>query len=668
MPKLKEMAKHEKEQKRKQQDQRIISVTGEPETPIHTDNKNNIEFNSKRENSNPSNEIKKEEQVNEEENYSKSLIPDESFSSKNVFQKGKKRKRVDTTDSFNNTDVYQEYSRLLKKPTLHKENFSDTSHDITDIKEENENPEREEQTPEKHDILLNLADLNNDLMANSTALNQSPENNTTVNPMDILLTHSESFKSPRLKQNFELLSPIRYKSPKKPITPILPSSSLNEDCSDMTEIKTPSPSKSSHVKLNGPVASLKEAKVSFLDPESSVKKESPSFPPLKTYTPDMSFDDSQILTNMQSEIDIATSRIEEESEKAMDAYEAETRFILNKKKWQITFIGWLLSIFILFICYLYVDQRIRVGFCGFESNVPWLDIDSNKYPFIALFVNRFKPLIKVQCVPCPAHGHCSFNSSLRCLQDFAIYKPILWSFGGIIPTFNECTLDSAKLRLIQKIINTIIDMLAYKNASLKCGDAADAEVGMKWLQVVEHVDSKLDLQENNPDYDYIWSKVYASVIGLPDITFNNNGIIRSRSLSKLSIKCRLQKLIINIVYELRYYLIGVGFSLLVLGYIFYLIDQRQKKKEAIRELTSDVLKKLQQQSKGFRQKKVLKKYIGKVQLRDYFVPQLKMSTKNRDGIWKQVVEHVEMNNNVKAENIEVDGDIMRVWEWTLDVV
>lgn len=87
----------------------------------------------------------------------------------------------------------------------------------------------------------------------------------------------------------------------------------------------------------------------------------------------------------------------------------------------------------------------------------------------------------------------------------------------------------------------------------------------------------------------------------------------------------------------------------------------------MKKLTKQILLKLQEQSKQFNDGKVKKKYVGKIQLRDYYLPTLDISNKNKKTLWERVTENVERNSNVNGYNLEVNGDIMRVWEWSSDI-
>lgn len=439
----------------------------------------------------------------------------------------------------------------------------------------------------------------------------------------------------------------------KSITPIeVEDSLILKSYSDASEVDTPSPKRvNKEIVLKGPVGDINENRVKF---QAMPKQE------VRVKTPEISTD-SDILTHLQSEIELEKSRIDDEFEKTFEIYDYNERTRAVKSK-VLKFITWF-AIFMIFVKLnlIYLKERTQVGFCGFEIKENWIDL-----PFKSPIIDTINSW-HLECVPCPYMGQCYPNSKLACTSDYKVSSPLLWSIFGLIPTFNECIIDSDKLRIMKKIIDLTLDVLAFRNANVKCGQGSDNEVGLQWNQIVEFVSDKLDLNPNDELFAYYWSKAHASIVGKPQLVFTNAGIVRSHSNSRMSWKCQIQTSLLNIVYRFRYYLVSVSLLAILLICIFLKISKWQKRKEAIRELTQSVFDKLQEQFKHHKSKQTDTAYLSKIQLRDYYIPQLKMSRKNSQFVWEKVASNVEQNSNVRATELEVDGDIRRVWQWTLDL-
>lgn len=355
--------------------------------------------------------------------------------------------------------------------------------------------------------------------------------------------------------------------------------------------------------------------------------------------------DSEFFSRLEKEIDLENTRIEVESEKVLNMINSKEKLKFYKSQFIKIIPVWLAVFTFSFAVALYRTERIRVGFCGAESTL--------KRTFFGL---------SLKCVECPHHALCFPNSKLQCLPDYIVSKPIFWSFWGLIPTYNKCILDATKIKKINKIVKSVMNLLNVRNASINCGRSNDDEAGLSWDQIRELVDSQMLLDLNDPFYKYYWDKVKLILSTKIDIRFTNRGeaseLLRSTSTSKLSINCRLKLMMIAILLKYKAYFISVLLLVSMLMYIFYQVNEIQRRKEVFKFLEKETIKQL----------KLKRKPIAKIQLRDSFLDELnKLSKKNRDLVWKKVVKSVEKNSNVHVEDKEINGDIMRVWTWSSPV-
>lgn len=353
--------------------------------------------------------------------------------------------------------------------------------------------------------------------------------------------------------------------------------------------------------------------------------------------------DTQFLEKLKDEISLENTRIEKESEKVLQIINSRERLKFYKSQYIKIALIWMAILVFSFSVALYRTERIRVGFCG--TSTP----STNSSVFN----------LHLKCVECPDHALCLPNSQLQCSPDYIISKPFFWSFWGLFPTYNKCVLDATKIKKINKIVKTVLNILSSRNASINCGRSGDSDAGLNWSQIKELTDSKLLLDPNDPFYNHYWSKVKLILTTKPEIKFIDQGkpseILRSTSTKNLSFGCRLKLMAITVLLKYKAYLLSLIFIISFLSYIFHQANQIQKRRQLYKHLERESIKKLQSQ----------KKPVPKIQLRDYFQPQLnKLSRKNRDLVWNKVVQSIEKNSNINVEDKEVNGDIMRVWTWS----
>lgn len=76
-----------------------------------------------------------------------------------------------------------------------------------------------------------------------------------------------------------------------------------------------------------------------------------------------------------------------------------------------------------------------------------------------------------------------------------------------------------------------------------------------------------------------------------------------------------------------------------------------------------MISQLQQQQKSSEEdtKGLIPRHLAAAHLRDSNLLDLK--GKRKEKVWKDVEKVVETNSNVRVRQIEVHGEIMKVWEW-----
>lgn len=579
---------------------------------------------------------------------------------KNPFQSTIPSKRpYDSEDDSDDTSVYRGYSKILKRPTNRKDDFSSSS---------------PLSSPKKIDGLFPRgSNINFDSGDKKKQKDESKK-----------LEESKAFKEPKLPKDEPIIeSPssdgsVVYRPKEIPSSPLStkpegiktsnhPKVTIKPISVTPNEIHTHEPIKVDH--LLGPTEPIKiETKISPAAESSPVKTEIASDSEMRIHTPDVgsSEEDETVLKQLQDEFETENSRIQEESKKAMESVKMTARsYLIIRAICRILFY-WSLLIALFGIFSLYRKRRIAVGFCGHEVYEDLISIDRSSHPIMAQYADALEKAFKISCVPCPPHAICSKYSTLSCKPDYTISKP--WnSLFGIIPTFDTCVLDSEKVSKIDKIIRLTSDTLAKRNAAFQCGTGTDEEVGLNYEDLQSILMDQMDMQDTD-EFEYLWNKALVLLHQKPELAFHTDTeFVRSTSLSKLSINCKVKRIFVKLLVRLKYWLIGIAVIGTIAGTIYYKIHNTMKERLLIKQLTEKSLHKLQEQSTSFRYHEVEHRYIGKIQLRDYYLSDPSMKQKKKLNIWEKVAKVVEKNSNVSSYQLEVNGEIMKVWEWASDI-
>lgn len=362
--------------------------------------------------------------------------------------------------------------------------------------------------------------------------------------------------------------------------------------------------------------------------------------------------DQTIFEQLQHDLRSEASAVEKENKKLMK--------VLHKKK--VPFTYRLLPLIALALAasafYIWREEQIAVGFCGHETFEPVFNTTNAA-------VTHIEEWLRPECVPCPENGICDTYSVLKCKPDFTL-SPTWLSI--LAPTFDTCVLDADKLRKVTNMVRVSTDLLAQRNADYNCGTGTDADVGLSFDTLENYLIQGLNMEEDakTGEFNYLWEKAVNEMETNSDLVFEHN-YVRSNSLKKLTLKCRLKRKVVDVLIRIWPYLAGFGFIAIFILIIYYKVQKIQKQRHQVKDLSSKALEKLQKQAKLFREGIVPHRYIGKIQLRDYFLSDPSMSRKSKNIIWEQVSKNVERNTNVHAYSLEVAGDIMKVWEWTTDM-
>ncbi|KAG0682589.1 inner nuclear membrane protein enriched at telomere/subtelomere region [Kluyveromyces marxianus] len=337
----------------------------------------------------------------------------------------------------------------------------------------------------------------------------------------------------------------------------------------------------------------------------------------------------------------------------------------------------------------YREQRIAVGFCGSEIDIPLLGKEYTN-PYVKEFESRLSPL-KPDCLPCPENAICFPYMNIKCKPGYIIEKSI-FSLHGLVPIHDSCIKDSKKQKLVQEVVKKTLELLRTKNAQESCGECEDdIKSGVSNEELYEIFYESKKPWINDEEFNALWEQVEVDLKEEPEIIWRQvsirlnpisdghppegslevdgqtghfqetgfqKGYFRSTSKKYIGLKCQFERQV-HSTWNRYQWLVVSTFSILVaLQILKRYISKKLQEREMIEKISEQVIKRLQQVVI----KKIQPSYMSSVQLRDLILKDVNdLNEKNR--IWTATTKRLDSNTNVKSTLMEIHGEIMKCWEW-----
>ncbi|KAI5958481.1 SRC1 [Candida margitis] len=349
----------------------------------------------------------------------------------------------------------------------------------------------------------------------------------------------------------------------------------------------------------------------------------------------------------------------------------------------ITFVTWIVVILSSIFGFWYYEQKYLVGYCGQEIDQP--TFEESSISLIGKLGNALDTYCKPNCVPCPQHARCFTNLELGCFEDFMEFKP--W-YDFFSPGHKKCIPDTKKAEKLEIMIDVALDLLRSRNAAVDCGKGSDDN--QSGISVQDLHDLLLSMKApyiTTEEFEELWSRSIVELTKEPDIilrqvrfadispgkyTLDANNtpskaqdkveILRSTSLSNISLRCQIQSSIMGNVSRYKYWILTLILSALSFKAIQSKFRRHQLEKIKVDILYQEVLDKLINQVRLARDTPSINRYIGANQLRDLILSN-EDDLSERVRLWNFVGCKIENNTNVASKIIENHGEIMKVWEW-----
>ncbi|KAK9470943.1 Man1-Src1p-C-terminal domain-containing protein [Dipodascopsis tothii] len=336
-----------------------------------------------------------------------------------------------------------------------------------------------------------------------------------------------------------------------------------------------------------------------------------------------------------------------------------------------TFAAWVA--FIALVTWVMVVRAARLGegYCG--------TFDVDLAPAAAAGLPAALAPLKPGCVPCPAHASCFPGMQLECERDYLPAYASGW--GGVVgrvvpeavfPVAQICVPDTEKLRKAEILASEALKLLRIEHARVLCagdGDTAGAVAGP-----VDAGDLRAALYGrkaaalSDEDFADLWEAALRDLRGQAEVVaVESDGrmLLASESDRELSLACVVRLRVATYVGAHRRALAAAAAALVLAVWARSAVLRRLAVGRLVAELaaTSTELLRAQQARSRDDDSGRTPRFVAVAQLRDSIFRAPRTSAAERRQVWARVQAEVERNANVRSRQMEIHGEIMRVWEW-----
>ncbi|KAB5551225.1 Man1-Src1p-C-terminal domain-containing protein [Coniochaeta sp. 2T2.1] len=325
----------------------------------------------------------------------------------------------------------------------------------------------------------------------------------------------------------------------------------------------------------------------------------------------------------------------------------------------------------------YRQEKIAVGYCGIgrPAEYPFSFLENIDVPDWAV------PIVEPQCDPCPPHGICYEDYSVRCEQDFVL-KPHPLALGGLVPLPPTCEPDGEKVRRVQAVADRAVEELRDRRAKYECGESLTEEGApvdsplIDEEELRETLSQKRSKRMSKDEFDDLWTAAIGEIKSRDEVEVVDpepeqardpgrlpTARLSSNSLARLPLTCAVRR---HFWLALARHRVGLGSLVLaVLSALYARQSYRSHRKTAaqIPGLVDIVLERLAAQKELAFEDGSDDAFLFLPNLRDD-VLRSRHSLAEREKVWAKVRQVVEQNSNVRTGQREGrNGEVGRAWEW-----
>lgn len=411
---------------------------------------------------------------------------------------------------------------------------------------------------------------------------------------------------------------------------------------------------------------------------------------------EISVDESEDEKVMKEEI--------KEIEKEIEGY-AATVLGTNKSPWTRFFKALGLSLLVILISSFtrwWIVEKFEAGYCeaGFVRWKPYYahitPVKFEEYfdkEYILDQANQLLDYVRPECQPCPTHAVCYSGFKAECEPGFVQETSLLAKYLPIAPT---CKPDTQKQKRVAMLTQKALAILRDRNVQVECGSEltnaaieqndlrdilydmkaeslSDIEFSDLWSQAIGDIENEEEVIVQQIRHVDEHSEEISNAITTTDSSGNSVPVkrevttrtfLRSTSLANIPLGCAIRRSILARLNAHR-----VDIALLVSTIVGYFITRhwvmvRKQRKARSERLAAMAIARLKAQRTAANEdtRGLTMRCVPVPQLRDEIQPEV-ASLDTRKRVWADVERLVETNSNVRARQTDIEGEIMRVWEW-----
>ncbi|KAK9454828.1 Man1-Src1p-C-terminal domain-containing protein [Dipodascopsis uninucleata] len=321
------------------------------------------------------------------------------------------------------------------------------------------------------------------------------------------------------------------------------------------------------------------------------------------------------------------------------------------------FLSWIIVVGLLSAFMWWRSEKFKLGFCEVLHDTSYQDENS--------ILANIPLALRPECTPCPAHARCFEDFKLECDSEF-MPKYSIWSFGGLLPIPPSCVPDTQKVQRASILMDAALDLLRERYALVEC-DGKDNDPTLPVVDVQEKLYRMKSPSLTDEMFDELWEIAFRDLVQLEEVYQIDTSTITkvgSNSVARFPFMCILKRSIGQFILENGKNIILLSIAALALAVLHRATRQYQQRRSEVHRLTKQTLQILstQQETSDADSTGFTPRFVIMSQLKDKLLDNFTDSAERRK-VWEGVQKAVEANGNVRSRQMEIHGEIMRIWEW-----
>ncbi|KAK9353970.1 Man1-Src1p-C-terminal domain-containing protein [Lipomyces doorenjongii] len=355
------------------------------------------------------------------------------------------------------------------------------------------------------------------------------------------------------------------------------------------------------------------------------------------------------------EYEVETPEVLERRAEELAGYNNAATFVFPFK----IFTAWIIVLLGFSYLMWWRNEKFTVGYCEVEGSGRYIP---------ELPDHSFRKLVEPDCTPCPPHAVCFANFRAECEPDY-VYVPSVWSLGGMMPFAPKCVPDTEKLQRARILMEESLQLLRERYADVQCGSGGKGQND----PTVAVVDLRAKLYSikspSLPDdaFQELWEQAVKDLVEQEEVyrvDVGESERLGSTSPSEFPFTCMVKTELGAFVSANRSKFVGTFVLALGTLFLYQLSSRYRERKAKVQDLVRQSMSVLseQQTRSDSDHSGNTPRYVIMSQLKDNLLVDTYDAAERR-RVWGSVQKLVEANTNVRSRQMEVHGEIMRIWEW-----